>query len=281
MGDQPLPPQATLGLLNYITATSLDEDYALASAARSEPPAGPSPRAGQDLRRHLPKLLVLAAFGLLVATAGVQTARSEPARQSSRDSLIAQVQERREGLTNVRQEVARLGTSVDKARADLLLTSTTGRGLASQLSELGATTGTAAVKGPGVRIVVDDRPEARSGRETVLDTDLQILVNGLWESGAEAIAINGERLTNLTAIREAGDAITVNLRSLHHPYVVEAIGDPDQLPARFIDSDGGTWWLNLKAVYDLQFAMTREDSLTLPASEDVVLRHVRAPEADR
>ena len=35
--------------------------------------------------------------------------------------------------------------------------------------------------------------------------DLQILVNGLWESGAEAISVNGHRLSTLTAIRGAGE----------------------------------------------------------------------------
>ena len=44
----------------------------------------------------------------------------------------------------------------------------------------------------------------------MLDPDLQKLVNGLWAAGAEAISINGQRLTNLSAIREAGEAITVN-----------------------------------------------------------------------
>ena len=67
----------------------------------------------------------------------------------------------------------------------------------------------------------------------MLDIDLQILVNGLWESGAEAISINGHRLSNLTAIRGAGDAITVDYRSLTRPYQIEAIGDPRTLPASF------------------------------------------------
>jgi uncharacterized protein YlxW (UPF0749 family) len=132
------------------------------------------------------------------------------------------------------------------------------------------------VTGPGVRIVVDDNPRATTDRQTVFDRDLQILVNGLWVSGAEAVSINGQRLTNLSAIREAGQAITVNLRSLSRPYVVSAVGDPDQLPARFIDSAAGSWWLNLKAVYHLQFSITREQSLSLPAAPEVTLREAKA-----
>jgi uncharacterized protein YlxW (UPF0749 family) len=275
---RPLPPQATMGLLNYVTAHALDEGYAHASAAhRTSTEDGAADRRP----RNLATMLVLAVFGVLLATAGVQTARSEPASQSSKESLVAQVQDRREGLADARSRLTRLRAEVDQAQNDLLASTGAGRTLKDQLSELGSSAGTEAVTGPGVRITVDDSAEVVTRRQVVLDTDLQILVNGLWASGAEAVAINGQRLTTLSAIRVAGDAITVNLRSLEHPYVVEAIGNPDQLPARFVDSAAGTWWLNLQAVYDLQFEMTREDSLTLPAAPDVQLRHVRLPGGQR
>src|SRR4051812_37044102 len=79
------PPQAVLGLLNYITATSLDEDYAHVSKRRgSEGPA----------RRTSPGtvgLVVLAVFGVLVATAAVQTSRTADESASSRQSLVKQV----------------------------------------------------------------------------------------------------------------------------------------------------------------------------------------------
>ena len=95
-------------------------------------------------------------------------------------------------------------------------------------------------------IVVDDSPAASSdARDRVLDLDLQMLANGLWQAGAEAVAINGHRLSGLTAIRSAGDAITVDYRSLTRPYRVEAIGDPRTLQARFVESPAGAWWNDL------------------------------------
>ena len=55
-----------------------------------------------------------------------------------------------------------------------------------------------AVHGPGLRITVSDNPDGSSdGR--VRATDLRLLVNGLWQAGAEAIAINGRRLTGISA----------------------------------------------------------------------------------
>ena len=88
-----------MGLLNYITAHSLDEDYA--HVAEQKGPASPG-----DRRRnlHVASIVALALFGLLVTTAGVQTARSEPVRESSRDSLVAQAQER--FVSTVRRSLA-------------------------------------------------------------------------------------------------------------------------------------------------------------------------------
>jgi uncharacterized protein YlxW (UPF0749 family) len=102
-----------------------------------------------------------------------------------------------------------------------------------------------------------------------------VLVNGLWESGAEAIAINGNRLGPLSAIRVAGEAITVNYRSLSAPYTVEAIGDPASLQARFIDTAAGQAWLDLQSNYGLRFEPSEREEMTLPATPDHSLASAR------
>ncbi len=151
---RPLPPQATMGLLNYLTATALDEDYAAASARRERtpsqrPPPAPAPSA----------LVVLAAFGLLLMTAGYQTARTETVRQTSRASLVDQIREGRAGLADVRADATRLEKEVADIRSVYLSTSTRGRALQDQLTRLGVATGTLPVTGPGLEIVADDGPE--------------------------------------------------------------------------------------------------------------------------
>jgi uncharacterized protein YlxW (UPF0749 family) len=266
-------PTHTVGLLDHITATSLDEDYAHVARRRRSSAAGPGPaRTGP---RWVPLLAVLAVFGLLLTTAAVQTARGASTQERYRESLVQQVQDRRADLAGARDDLLELRRGLSRATR-------TRAGLADRVADvdqrvrrLASATGERSVTGPGVRITVDDRPGAKTQRQVVLDEDLQRLVNGLWVAGAEAVAINGQRLTALSAVRGAGEAITVNFRSLRRPYVVEAIGDPDALPARFIESEGGTWWLNLESVYQLRFDMSSEDSLTLPAAPPVSLRHAR------
>jgi uncharacterized protein YlxW (UPF0749 family) len=265
---RPLPPQATMGLLNYLTATALDEDYAAASTRREARSSGPV------------VLAVLAVFGLLLMTAAVQTARTQGVQQVSRDSLVSQIQQRRQDLAEVRAQGAQLDREITAIRSAYLSASDQGRSLQDRLTRLGVASGTTPVRGPGLEIVVDDGPSGND-KSVVLDRDLQILVNGLWNAGAEAVSINGHRLTALSAIREASEAITVNYRSLQRPYTITAIGDPDQLPARFIESDGGTWWFNLKSLYDMRFDLTSKDSVRLPAVETPQLRNIEPMKGKR
>ena len=90
--------------------------------------------------------------------------------------------------------------------------------------------GVVPVAGRGLRIELTDAPtddpDTQDPTLRVQDVDLQVVVNGLWAAGAEAIAVNGHRLTSMTAIRSAGDAVLVDLVPLSSPYKVDAIGDP-------------------------------------------------------
>ncbi|MFC6706893.1 DUF881 domain-containing protein [Flexivirga alba] len=101
------------------------------------------------------------------------------------------------------------------------------------------------------------------------------MVNGLWEAGAEAISINGQRLTSQTAIRFAGEAILVNFRALLPPYDVAVIGGPD-VAAGFKDNSGGAYLRELAGTYGIQEKLTSKSSVTVPAAATAALSHARA-----
>lgn len=254
------PPQVHMPLLDYITSTSLDADYAHV-AERS----GGTGRT-RKVKPGVTGLAVLIAFGLLVATAAVQTARNAGAASTGRASLVSQIKARTVQVNARRARITNLRDENQSLQNLFLETTTQGRALSARLNRLGVLSGSLPVTGPGVKVVVDDAPGAVSDAERVLDKDLQKLVNALWASGAEAISINGQRLTNLSAIRFAGAAITVNFVSLSRPYTVLAVGNPDTMPARFVETEHGRDWLDLRAVNHLQFTMTSEESLRLPAA---------------
>jgi|1185.fasta_scaffold83647_2 uncharacterized protein YlxW (UPF0749 family) len=266
------PPQAVMGLLNYITETSLDEDYAQVSEQRR--------RSGEVTPRRRPGtvgMAVLAVFGVLVATAAVQTSRNADQSASSRASLVSQVNARADVLDRQRttaQELQREITALGDAQ---LAATTEGRSLESRLNRLGVLTGATAARGPGVRVVVDDAPGAKSPKFMVQAPDLQKLANGLWTVGAEAIAVNGQRLTSLSAIRDAGSAITVNYVSLRPPYTVSAIGNPKRMGADLLDTSGGQTWATLQS-FGLKFDVNTEDNMLLPAAKRVAFRYAHEPE---
>lgn len=265
------PPQVLMPLLDYITAHSLDEDYAHVaerSTHEGEPTRPP-------VRPGLAALVVMGLFGLLVATAAVQTARKADEVSSSKESIITQIDARRAQVGARRDRVASLREEVAALQTDFLDATAQGRALTNRLDRLEVVTGATPVTGTGVKVVVDDAPNAVEDRQRVLDEDLQKLANALWASGAEAISINGQRLNNLNAIRTAGDAITVNLVSLSPPYRVLAVGDPDTMPARFVETKHGQDWLDLQSFWHLQLDMTSERSMRLPATPTrrLTLRH--------
>lgn len=88
------------------------------------------------------------------------------------------------------------------------------------------------VKGPGITITLDDakdRDVAEKSWLLIHDQDVKITLNDLKKAGAEAISINGERLTALSEQVCAGPTILVNQNRYSVPYTIHAIGNPDIL----------------------------------------------------
>ena len=121
------------------------------------------------------------------------------------------------------------------------------------------------------------RTDADKDEGKVFSKDLQIVVNGLWEAGAEAISVNGQRLTSRSAIRFAGEAILVNYRPLARPYRISVIGDPDDLQAEFAANDGGAYARALQDNYGIRVSIDAAKSLSLPAATSLTVREAAVP----
>lgn len=266
-----------MGLLPYLTAHAMDEDYEHAAERRRR--TRPEAAHGPQRRRRIGMrgAVVIALFALLVVTAAVQTSRNAVAAANERRDLVTQVRARKQAFDDQRQRLLELQVSTTTLRRRLLERDQTATAVLARVDLLSIRAGTLDVQGPGVRVRVDDALRAVADpRLQVLDVDLQKLVNGLWQAGAEAISINGQRLTTLSAIRHAGDAITVNYRSLSRPYLISAVGDPDTLPARFANTTSGQAWLDLQAKVGLEYDMTTRRTLDVPAARTPTLRYAEA-----
>jgi uncharacterized protein YlxW (UPF0749 family) len=268
-----LPERVTMPLLTLITQQSLDEDYRHVAERNAKTPAPRPPRG----RPHRTAAVVIAIFGLLVAVAAVQTSRNATVNDASRMTLVQQITAEREAVSSLQDEIVRLRERNVGLQEQLRQVSSTAQSTVARMRRLETTTGFVAVSGPGVRVTVDDAPNG-DPTQAVRDEDLALLVDGLWRAGAEAIAVNGQRLTGLSAIRNSGPAIHVNGRPLAPPYTVLAIGDTRTLQANLLDSTHGSEFYSLARQLQFGYELHNEDSMTLPPAPDRLLRlrHVTA-----
>lgn len=270
-----------MSLLTHVMDHSLDEGYAEASARREADGTSGLPRT-LKAKLALAGGLVLAA---MVVTLGAAQARvAAPVLAKERQELIDRVDRANTHADALEGDIERLRTEVaDRQQAALKQVGGDQGGPVALLS--GATD----VRGPGVKLVVDDAKGSSPGggggpRESkgfsdtgrLRDRDMQKIVNGLWQSGAEAISINGQRLTALSAIRAAGDAILVDNRPLVPPYEVLAVGDPKRLGTRFQDSEGGQYLHVLQESYGIRYTLSPVDDLRLQAASSLTVRTATA-----
>ncbi|MER7625799.1 DUF881 domain-containing protein [Streptomyces sp. NPDC126503] len=274
-GSPPPRPDASMSLLNNVIDHALDDGYAEATARRAAE--------GGTLPRPLRAKLGLAAGLVLAAavvTVGAAEARiSAPVVAKERQELIGRIEAESSTADGLEEDVERIRAEVAERQRKALE-----QHGGDQAELVGLLSGATPVSGPGVRLVVDDAKGTDTGgggpRESsgfadtgrVRDRDMQRVVNGLWESGAEAVAINGQRLTSLSAIRAAGDAILVDNKPLVPPYVVLAIGDGQRLSTTFQDSADGQYLHALVENFGIRSSIATQADLRLPAAPSLIVR---------
>lgn len=267
-----------MSLLTNVMDHSLDDGYAEAAARKKADGEGGLPK---TLRAKLGLALGLVLAALIVTVGAAQARMEAPAVAKEREELIDRIDEETESADRLEERVDDLRADVSARQREALRDS----GGDDRSALVGMLSGAVAVHGPGVRLVVDDAEDASVGgagdaRSTsgfsdtgrLRDRDMQRVVNGLWESGAEAVSINGQRLTALSAIRAAGDAILVDNKPLVPPYTVLAVGDGKRLSERFQNSADGLYLHALQENYGIRTAISAEDDVRLPAAPSVIVR---------
>jgi uncharacterized protein YlxW (UPF0749 family) len=269
---QGLPDHVTMPLLTLITQQSLDVDYLHVAdrKAASGEVSGPGV--------HRSTGVIVALFGLLLVVAAVQTSRNVSIDEQSRAALIAQITTKKHVIAGQENRLSALRDDVTADERTLDSITNAAQVVGAELLRLQVRTGFVAVHGEGVRILVDDGPGGED--YLVRDEDLAMLADGLWSAGAEAISINGQRLTALTPIRTSGAAINVNDRPINAPYTILAIGNTSTLQSRFAETTHGLAFYSLVQTLGFQFDMQNSDDVAIPAARMPVLRWARTPEVE-
>ena len=165
------------------------------------------------------------------------------------DSLASEVVSLREKLTNVNSE--------SKLTADLQ----------EELRKANMAAGLIPVTGPGIIVTLNDslhvvQPGEDPNAYIVHETDILTIVNEIKASGAEAIAVNGQRITAMSEIRCAGTTILVNWNKIGPPFVIKATGNPQLLESGLLIKGGE---LEKLKSYGLQTQLVRNDKIDIPA----------------
>jgi uncharacterized protein YlxW (UPF0749 family) len=273
-------------LLTSMMERPLDPGYAAAAEVRQ--------RAGLPATTGIrtPAVLVAAVVTGLLLTLGALALRApSTSAVKARAELIAQIQGRRSAADTQAAQLRSLQTQVDTLQSQALGQDQSA--MQARLAALSLVSGADAVTGPGIRVVLDDAPaahgnsadgnprtDAQKNDGKVLSKDMQIIVDGLWQAGGEAIAVNGQRLTSKSAIRFAGEAILVNYRPLTRPYTIDVIGSSTDLQTEFADNDGGSYARALKDNYGIRVSIDGVPTLTLPAATTLTVRYATVPAQD-
>jgi uncharacterized protein YlxW (UPF0749 family) len=266
MPDAPtVPDRARTPLLTLITQESLDEDYQHVAeqraAARGRQGVGNDRVDGSGRRGHWVAAAVVAAFGMLVTIAAVQTSEGSGVADANRESLLHQIDQRRDQSAELQGQILRLRERNVGLQDSLDDATEAERTTANRVDRLSAQAGYGPVSGPGIVFTVDDAPNG----EAVRAEDLALLTNGLWEAGAEAIAINGRRVASRSALSNSGAAINLNGAPMSPPYVVSAIGDNKTLQANLLDTSTGLAFSNGADALGFRVTTEQADDLDLPA----------------
>jgi uncharacterized protein YlxW (UPF0749 family) len=155
------------------------------------------------------------------------------------------------------------------------------RDLNEELEQARIAAGLIPLTGTGIVLQLEDSlapvaPDANEADYLVGARDLRTVIEELWSAGAEAVSVNGERITPTTSIIDIGPSILVNSAYLVPPYQVTALG-PDDLYPRLSASTGFVDFIRARAEgYGIRVQFAEPDAVDLPAfAGTVTLRYAR------
>ena len=123
------------------------------------------------------------------------------------------------------------------------------------------------IEGQGVIVTLNDlvgtKIDAPAEAISIHDTDVLRVVNELWNAGAEAIAVNGNRVVTGTNFRCVGSVILVNNVRIAPPVKIQAIGDPQTMMGA-INLPGGVFQ-ELREVNSAMIQVEVSKKMRLPA----------------
>ncbi len=261
-------------LLRALLSDHLDPGYAAAAAKRESSGAQRTVRARAFgwLWQALAATLVAAVFAAAVAQARLVA----PGVHAAQQLLVTSVRSTQAAAAELAQRRSALSAKVDDVQRLALADDVEGQRLLTQLDALNLAAASTPVIGPGLTVTVTDpgvgpnlsdasKQRVSGSQQIILDRDLQLVLNSLWASGAEAVSVDGVRIGPNVTIRQAGGAILVDNNPTSSPYTILAVGPPHAMRDAFDRSPGMRRLKLLEISYGVGVSVNVGDGLALPA----------------
>ncbi|MBI4317951.1 MAG: DUF881 domain-containing protein [Chloroflexi bacterium] len=218
-------------------------------------------------------LMVLGLGVGLMLAAQLQAAPPKPSTvaEGSRQVAGATIERLEAEQGELKKQISQLRAQIANQQQEVTSHKYTLAGLTQDLERQQVAAGSIPLKGSGVRVILDD-----SAAKTVPSGDdpafylvheyhLRDVVNLLWQAGAEAISVNGERLVSSSSIYCVGSTIMINDTRMSPPFDFLALGNSAALEEALLSP------ANLKAFkvrvksYGVQFRVAKSKDIVVPA----------------
>ncbi|MBQ6807544.1 MAG: DUF881 domain-containing protein [Firmicutes bacterium] len=245
----------------------------------------PAERAAASLQQRIFRagsLFLLLLTGLIVLNSPLISGKATGLGNGNPAELALLVKNVNENKNALREELRGLQNELEQTKALVKNGDSLTDSVNARINLLLLATGNQSIKGPGVCITFREQ-------SNLMYYDLIDLVNELFLSGAEAVAINGERFTSYTSIAEEASSsvrlnpetgryvtdtaynITMNGKRLSYPLCIQAIGDAATLE-KGLDYPGGILQ-SLAALYGVSPQLAQSTEILIPAAEHREFTH--------
>ncbi|WP_306419225.1 DUF881 domain-containing protein [Alteribacter natronophilus] len=149
------------------------------------------------------------------------------------DELRNQIIMQQEANRELTEELRSLQSELSLAEEETAASERRYFNLVEDMDKLRMLTGEVAVQGEGIEVRLDDAdyvPEDQHANSFIVHEEhVQRVIDELFVSGAEAVAVNGRRINHQSYIQCIGPVIEIDGDRSFAPFVITAIGDSEQL----------------------------------------------------
>ena len=220
------------------------------------------------LTHSLVLLLPAVLFGLLVSVQWRTQAERNELTVRYNTPLLDAAKTLQNEQNALKVTLAELRAELDQIQTSASTQSDAAKDLQSRIDGLKTVAGLNERSGDGVEIILDDARGASAAKDVEKsichNTDLTDIVNQAWRGGAEAIAINDERIVGSSSIYCVGSTIMVNGTLMSPPFKVVVIGPQNELLATYDDPTQLRDIKQRRDIYGLGFRVSRATGLHLP-----------------